>query len=201
MTFAERIRKLRKSLDITQQEFAARIGVKRNTVATYEMGRSVPSDAALSLICREFGVSEAWLRSEEGEMFAQKSRDEELREAVNCLLADESPEFRQKLVIGLSRLSDGQWDYLEEWLRGVLDERQATESRPAVPVTTMVRDGQEVIRGMTRAEYHAQLDQKLDAEQEEDRQRIQALPQSGKGISGNGSLVRGPSSTGTGGVA
>ena len=38
-------------------------------MATYEMGRSTPSDSALSLICREFNVNEEWLRSGTGEMF------------------------------------------------------------------------------------------------------------------------------------
>lgn len=65
-----RIKKLRKTLDLTQRDFADRIGVKRNTVATYEMGRSAPSDAAISLICREFKVNEAWLRTGIGEMFS-----------------------------------------------------------------------------------------------------------------------------------
>lgn len=65
----ERIKEIRKKLDLTQQEFANRIGVKRNTVATYEMGRSAPSDAAISLICREFNINEDWLRTGSGEMF------------------------------------------------------------------------------------------------------------------------------------
>lgn len=65
----DRIRKLRKVLDLTQQEFADRLGVKRNTVATYEVGRSEPIDAVFSLICREFNVNEEWLRTGEGEMF------------------------------------------------------------------------------------------------------------------------------------
>ena len=66
-----RIRKLRKTLDLTQKEFAERIGIKQNTVATYEIGRSIPIDAVISLICREFNVNETWLRSGEGEMFRQ----------------------------------------------------------------------------------------------------------------------------------
>ena len=71
----ERIKKIRRALDLTQEEFAARIGVKRNTVATYEMGRSVPSDSALSLICREFGVNMEWLRTGAGEMFQENKGD------------------------------------------------------------------------------------------------------------------------------
>ena len=65
----KRIRKLRRSLDLTQQEFGDRIGVKRNTIATYEGGRSTPIDSVISLICREFSVNEEWLRTGTGEMF------------------------------------------------------------------------------------------------------------------------------------
>lgn len=71
----ERIRKLRKHLDLTQQEFADKIRVKRNTVATYEMGRSIPSDAAISLICSEFNVNEIWLKTGDGEIFKPVPND------------------------------------------------------------------------------------------------------------------------------
>lgn len=67
----ERIKEIRKKLNLTQQMFANRIGVKRNTVATYEMGRSEPSNSAISLICREFGIDERWLRTGEGDMLTQ----------------------------------------------------------------------------------------------------------------------------------
>ena len=65
----ERIRKLRRTLELTQKEFANRIGIKQNTVATYEIGRSEPIDAVVSLICREFNVNEEWLRTGNGRMF------------------------------------------------------------------------------------------------------------------------------------
>lgn len=67
----ERIKKLRKALDLTQQEFADKIGIKQNTIATYEMGRSVPSDQTIRSIHREFGVSEEWLKNGIGEMFEE----------------------------------------------------------------------------------------------------------------------------------
>lgn len=65
----ERIRKIRRDLDLTQQEFADRIGIKRNTIANYETGRNEPVDSVVSLICREFNVNEEWLRNGTGEMF------------------------------------------------------------------------------------------------------------------------------------
>lgn len=72
----ERIRKLRKSLDLTQEKFAERIGIKRNTIATYESGRNEPVDSVVALICREFHVNEDWLRYGTGEMFSPEPEDE-----------------------------------------------------------------------------------------------------------------------------
>lgn len=65
----DRIKRLRKELDLTQQEFADRISIKRGAVANYEIGRNIPSDSVINLICREFNVNEAWLRTGTGEMF------------------------------------------------------------------------------------------------------------------------------------
>lgn len=71
----DRIKKIRRELDLTQQEFAERIGIKRNTIANYETGRNDPVDSVISLICREFDVCEEWLRTGEGEMFKPKPSD------------------------------------------------------------------------------------------------------------------------------
>jgi len=65
----ERIKKLRKELNLTQQEFAEKIKISRNNIATYETGKSNPSDGTINLICRTFHVNEEWLRSGVGEMF------------------------------------------------------------------------------------------------------------------------------------
>lgn len=70
-----RIKKLRKAMDLTQQAFADRLGMKQNTVATYEMGRSKPGTPIIRAICREFHVNEEWLRTGEGEMFQPAPRD------------------------------------------------------------------------------------------------------------------------------
>ena len=64
----ERIKKVRKALDLTQQEFGERIGMKRNSIALIENGRNT-SDQTVFAICREFNVNEEWLRTGVGEMF------------------------------------------------------------------------------------------------------------------------------------
>ena len=65
----ERIKKIRRELDLTQQEFADRLGIKRGTISTYDLGRNDPVDSGISLICRELNVSEEWLRDGNGDMF------------------------------------------------------------------------------------------------------------------------------------
>ncbi len=73
MTLGERIKKVRKDLDLTQQEFANRIGSTQNVLANYETGRRNPSSSVINNICKTFNVSEEWLRTGEGEKFNPKS--------------------------------------------------------------------------------------------------------------------------------
>ena len=76
MNRGDRLKRLRKELDLTQEAFASRIGSVQNTITGYESGRRNPSAPVISLICREFDVNEEWLRSGTGEMFAPESNDE-----------------------------------------------------------------------------------------------------------------------------
>lgn len=122
----ERIKELRKTLGFTQQEFADKIGVKRNTVATYEMGRSVPSDSAISLICREFNVREAWLRTGEGEMFKSKSRNEELMEFATTVAEGDPGSIQAQLLAVMARLTDQQWEVLAQVAREFVEETKST---------------------------------------------------------------------------
>lgn len=59
----DRIKQVRKENKLTQKEFAEKLGIKQNTVASYEMGRIGVSDSVIISICREFNVCEEWLRN------------------------------------------------------------------------------------------------------------------------------------------
>lgn len=115
----DRIKKIRKELDLTQQGFADRIGIKRNTVASYETGKSNLSDGAVALICREFNVNEEWLRTGKGDMFIEQSRDDQIAAFVGDLLRDEEDSFKRRLISGLAALDDTGWDELEKFLDGI----------------------------------------------------------------------------------
>lgn len=82
----ERIRDLRNALNLTQQEIADKLGTSRGNIAGYETGRRSPSDAVVSLICREFNVNEEWLRTGEGDMFKKRLPVDEVSNYVEDLL-------------------------------------------------------------------------------------------------------------------
>lgn len=84
----ERIKKLRKELKLTQQEFADALNIKRGAVANYEIGRNAPIDAVVSLICKTFNVNEEWLRSGAGDMFLELPAEDEEAAYVSELLED-----------------------------------------------------------------------------------------------------------------
>ena len=86
----ERLRQLRRSLNLTQQEFADKIGSKRNTIAKYETNANTPSAAVISLICREFNVNEEWLRTGKGEMKEQLTDQQKVMKYAALLLKDKN---------------------------------------------------------------------------------------------------------------
>ena len=121
----ERIKLLRKALELNQTDFGARIGVKQGTVAAYESGARVPLDSVIVSICREFGVSESWLRSGDGEMFLQLSREEEITKFCMSIIRDPDSEFQRQCGSVLARLEPPQWQLLSDMADKLLAQRDA----------------------------------------------------------------------------
>ena len=109
----KRIKKLRNNLELTQQEFADRLHVKRGAIANYEVGRNEPTDAVISLICREFNVNEEWLRNGTGEMFVEMDKEDQLMEWAGRVLGSDSSSFKKRFVKMLMSLSEDEWEFLE----------------------------------------------------------------------------------------
>lgn len=91
MTQGERIKVLRKSLDLTMEKFGNRLGVKKNSVSQWENGINSLTDQMCKSICREFNVNEEWLRTGDGEMFIIP--DDETAAIVSNLLEAKDNEF------------------------------------------------------------------------------------------------------------
>jgi transcriptional regulator with XRE-family HTH domain len=110
----ERIKNLRKSLNMTQEEFSKRIGLSRNFIAQVEIGTKTPSERTISDICREFEVNEEWLRTGNGEMIIQKSKDEQIAEMLGEIQRSGEDNFKHRLVSALSKLNESDWESLEK---------------------------------------------------------------------------------------
>lgn len=110
----ERLKKLRKTLDLTQQEFADKLKVPRNTIGGYEVGKSNPSDAAVNNICNIFNVNEEWLRTGNGEMFIELTRDEQIEHFVGDALKSEDDSFKKKFISMLAALDESDWEVLQK---------------------------------------------------------------------------------------
>lgn len=112
MELGDRIKELRAKLRLTQEDFSKRLGMKRNSIAQIEGGRST-SEQTVRMICREFNVSETWLRTGKGEMFIKKSRDSEIDAFISRALQGKPDNFKLRLVSALSRLGENEWEVLE----------------------------------------------------------------------------------------
>ena len=62
----DRIRRIRKDLNMNQTEFGNEIGVTFAALSKYESGKVVPDKSIRLLICQKFNVSESWLETGEG---------------------------------------------------------------------------------------------------------------------------------------
>lgn len=132
----ERLKKLRRSLELTQQEFADRIGIKRNSFANYETGRNTPIDAIIVSICREFNVNEDWLRNGTGEMFLPTDRNSDIAKLTKQLLNEENDSFKNRFVSMLANLTVSEWEFLErkaKELCGVDNEHSSYNNVPDDP--------------------------------------------------------------------
>lgn len=120
----ERLKKLRKALDMTQQEFADKIGISRGNIGAYEVGKNALSDAVVSLICREFDVNEEWLRTGKGDMFLPLDRNADIARLTKLLLNEESDSFKNRFISMLANLSVEEWEFLERKAMELAEKKQ-----------------------------------------------------------------------------
>lgn len=122
MKINDRIRQIRTSGCLTLRQFAERIGISDSAVSQIEKGRTGMSEQTIRSVCREFGVNEVWLRTGAGEMYAAKSREEEMAELVRNLMSDSPESFRSALITTLLRFdpSGPEWEILENIYESVV---------------------------------------------------------------------------------
>ncbi|HAX58720.1 MAG TPA: XRE family transcriptional regulator [Eubacterium sp.] len=109
----ERIKQLRKELGLTLEKFGERIGLRKSSLSQIENGVHGVTEQLIKSICREFNVNENWLRTGEGEMFVQKTLDDEIASFIQTIQLEKDDSFKKKFIKMLSSLDEADWTKLE----------------------------------------------------------------------------------------
>lgn len=119
----DRIKAIRKETGLNQTEFGRSVGVSFSAEQKWELGLTVPSDAAIMNIISKYGIREDWLRYGTGDMH-ESMRESELRKAVIANMGQRPAAFRDALVDTLKQIDpEGPgWTALVEMLKTVLEK-------------------------------------------------------------------------------
>lgn len=145
-----RIKQLRKKKKLNQTEFGSVIGLKNSAISKMEQEGSVVVDQNIQLICEKFQVRREWLVDGIGEMFAARTKNDELMEWAKRVSQSPHDSFPYRLAEALSKLDEPQWKMLEQIFDKIMAE--GDDEPPA--------------RTNDTARLHAQLDAELQAERE-----------------------------------
>nr|UWF91270.1 MAG: helix-turn-helix domain protein [Bacteriophage sp.] len=69
MTQGERVRSVRKELNLTLEKFGEKLGVSKGAISAIEIGTRNLTEQMTKSICREYNVNYDYLVNGEGEMF------------------------------------------------------------------------------------------------------------------------------------
>lgn len=111
MTENERVKQLRKSLDLTLEKFGDRLGVTKVAISNIENGKRAVTEQMSKAICREFNVNEDWLRNDVGDMF--KQRDGSFSEILSEL-DDSDDDFIKSFITVYMELDEDSKEVLRQ---------------------------------------------------------------------------------------
>jgi len=126
MSVGERIRKLRKSLGLNQQEFAKRIGIARGYLSELESGKKPAPDRILKLISHTFGVSYEWLKYGKGEMWEKGGEEVPvwLREKLKTM-GSKDIELLKELIELIEALNEEEKEFLKMILKKQAEKKKS----------------------------------------------------------------------------
>lgn len=131
MNINERIGAVVLDSGLTKTDFAKRLNVTQQYVSKL-VSHGNPSDRTIADICREFGVSETWLRTGVGEPYEVRTREEEMGDLLSSLMKGSPESFRSRLITALLRFDpDGsEWQVLENIYNSVAAEVDESHDHP-----------------------------------------------------------------------
>lgn len=90
----ERLKQIRKACQLSQTEFGKKLGVSRDVISNYEMGRVEPTELFINHLCTTFNINRCWLQNGIGEMF-----DDDDKNIIEYLVGQYGLNVREAFVI------------------------------------------------------------------------------------------------------
>lgn len=118
----ERLRKIRKTLNLSMEDFGKKIGVTRSTISRLEAGSNNFTEQMIKSICREFNVDYIWLTTGEGEMFSES--DDDAMELIDRIMVGEN-EFHKNLFKTFARFDEEDLKALEKMIDKFIETKKA----------------------------------------------------------------------------
>lgn len=113
MTQSERVKEIRKTLDLTMEKFGEKLGVGKTAISNIESGNRNLTEQMSKAICREYNVNYDYLVYGEGEMF-----DNLPQTIVDELCAQyDLNDFDKALVEMYVSLSAGSRERIKEYMK------------------------------------------------------------------------------------
>ena len=133
MTEGERLKALRKELDIKQGDFSEKISTTQGHISDIENGRKALSERTIKLICLENWngktVNESWLRTGEGEMFNKTTASNIALNRFNHIMGNASNQKKAVLAALVEMMyyfPDDKWNYVYKQFENCLNEARTT---------------------------------------------------------------------------
>jgi transcriptional regulator with XRE-family HTH domain len=111
MTVNKRIKEVRHALKMTQPQFAKAIYISQGYIADLENEHRAVNDRIIQLISITFGVSEAYLKTGEGEMFNKAPTDKKAQ--ILSIFDELNPQFQDYVLNVVSQLLKMQQEHKE----------------------------------------------------------------------------------------
>lgn len=130
MTQGERVREVRKSLGLTLEKFGEKIGMKKNSVSQIENGKNNVTDANVKAICREFNISEEWLRTGSGNM--RIPVEDEAAAAVSDLVEKSNPLYDviKGIMVAYQKLDGPSREVIDQFIMDAVSQRGRPQKAP-----------------------------------------------------------------------
>ena len=118
----ESIKEIRESLHLSRAEFGKILGVSGDVINNLERGRVEVTDEKIKLICSVLQINERWLRSGEGDMKLALTKNQEIAQFLNDVMAEDDDDFKKTFVEVLASLNESEWQALASITRKLVDD-------------------------------------------------------------------------------